>query len=151
MLQSDVNPTSKLQRLDEILLRANSRSHMRGTEVARIFTALRDTEVQHQPMYWSWFVSIAIVSMMIGLSWSIWLRPTKNCCLYIQKCVATLPQLPEASVTQRLNRCETNLQVMHQGEETTTGVVRRTSSEEVPETSTPTVFVRHGQVTSDHP
>ena len=75
VLQSDVNLPAKLQRLDEILVRATSRSHTRSTQVARIVTALRDAEVHRQPIHRLWFVSIAIVSIVIGLLWSIWLRP----------------------------------------------------------------------------
>ena len=59
-------------------------------------------------------------------------------------------QQPETFVTQGINGCGTELQVMKQSEETTTRVVPRPFSEEDPETpATHTVFVRHGQVISN--
>jgi hypothetical protein len=80
----------------------------------------------------------------------MWLRFVNNLYQYIQKCVTTPHQQPDVSVTQKINSRGTELQVMNQGEETTTGVVRRPSSEEDPESpTTPTVFVRHGRVIGD--
>jgi hypothetical protein len=116
VLQSNMDLPVTLQRLDEIQVRATSRSHMRGTEVARIVTALRDVETPHQPIHWLWFVGIAIVFIVIGLLWSMWLRPIQICYQYIHKRVVNPHQLPETSVTQKLNSRGTELQVMNQGE-----------------------------------
>jgi hypothetical protein len=136
-------------RLNEIQVRATSQSQMKGTEVARIVTALRDVEIPRQPIHWLWFVGMAIVFIAIGLLWSMWLRPIQICYQFMQKRVATRHQQPQLSDIQRLNSHGTELQVLNQGE-TTTEVARRPSPEKDPESPpTPTIFVRHGRVIGD--
>ena len=45
---------------------------MRGTEVARLVTVLRDAEIPHQPLHWLWFVGVAMAFIAIEFLWSLW-------------------------------------------------------------------------------
>jgi len=88
MLQSNAIPPVNLQHLDQILVQATSRGHMRGAEVNKIVNALRDAKVHQQPIHWSWIIGIAIVSLGFGSLWTVWLRLIDKYCPYVRKCVA---------------------------------------------------------------
>jgi hypothetical protein len=89
VLHFDATSPVHLQHLDEISVRVTSRSQMRGAKVTRVINAFRDADVHHQPMPWLWFVSIIVVSLVIGSLWPIWLRFVKYCYTYIHKQVTT--------------------------------------------------------------
>ena len=146
VFQSNVDMPTTIQRLNEIQVRATSRSQMKGTEVARIVTALRDVDLPRQPIHWLWFVGMALVFIAIGLLWSMWLRPIQICYQLMQNRATVRHQQTRVTETQRLSSYGNELQVLNQGE-TTGEVGRGPSPGEDPESPTiPTGFVRHGMV-----
>ena len=148
VLQFTATQPTDLQRLDDILIRATSRSHVRGAEVNKIIDVLQEADTSRQSLPWLRLVCIAMLFLVIGALWPIWFRLAVKYCPCLKKGMTAPTQHSNSASTQILNECEIELQMM-----------RNRSAEEEPrmardacgkgedsrESPTPTAFVRHGQ------
>jgi hypothetical protein len=66
VLQLTATQPLDLQRPDDILIRATSRSHVRGVEVNKIIDVLQDADIPHQSLPWLRLVCMAILFLVIG-------------------------------------------------------------------------------------
>jgi hypothetical protein len=69
-----------VHRLDDIRVRAASRSHVRGAKVNKIIDVLQDADTPRQPLPWLWLVGMAVLFLMVGALWSIWVRIAVKYC-----------------------------------------------------------------------
>jgi len=91
------------QRLDDILTRATSRSHVRGVEVKKIIDVLQDVDKPRHPLPWLRFACMAIIFLVIGALWPIWFRLTVKYCPCRKKGAERFKRHPDSLSTQNLN------------------------------------------------
>ena len=137
-----------LQRLDDILIRATSRSHVRGAEVNKVIDALQEVDAPRQSLRWLWLVGIAMLLLVIGALWRIWFRLAVKYCSCLRKGKTRSTRHPHSPSAQKLSECEIELQVMKNGSAKEEPRMARDASkegEDPRESPIPTGFVRHRQ------
>ena len=72
ILQLTATQLMDLQRLDDILIRATSTSHVQGAEVNKVIDVLQEVDAPRQSLPWLWLVCIAMLFLAIGALWPIW-------------------------------------------------------------------------------
>jgi hypothetical protein len=82
-----------LQRLDNLLERADSRSCTQGIDATKMCTTLRSKEVTQHTTSWVWPLIVIVVSIGSGALWPIWFKFIKRCCLWIRKCTRAAPKI----------------------------------------------------------
>ena len=152
VLQSITGQPADLQRLDDILVRAASRSHVRGIEVTRAVGTLQGTEASQPPLHLRWMLGIALTFLLLGASWPFWLKPIFAHCPYRNRGInGTTGQLGVLTPSLELNQCETGSQVPLDGDNGHQVTVEQgtSSQQDRKDLIIPTEFVRHGQGLDD--
>ena len=137
-----------LQRLDDILIQATSRSHVRGAEVNKIIEVLQEADTSRQSLPWLRLVCITMLFLVIGALWPIWFRLAVKYCPCLTRGKARSTRHPDSPSTQNLNECEIELQVTRNGSAEEEPQMARDASgegEDSRKSPIPTGFVRHGQ------
>ena len=152
LFQTDVHgQTVDLQRLDDLIERADSGSYTHGIDAAKMFATLQNEKVTQRPTSWVWPFMLVVICIGCGALWPIWFTLVTRCCPWIKK-YKTCTLLPHrAALAHRLNENEIDLQILAPGD----GIVReettsKASSRDDPETqSTLTGFVGRGRLAID--
>lgn len=137
-----------LQRLDDLIERADSRNYTQGIDAAKIFTMLRSEKVAQHTTPWVWPLTVIVVSIGCGALWPIWFTLVKVCCPWLERCITCTLRPTTTYPTNRLNENEIDLQILPQRD----GILRedttsRASSRDDPEMqSALTGFVGHGRL-----
>lgn len=111
VLQSQTSLPVDLRRLNEISTRVASRSRMRGGEVHRIVSVLRDADRNQHTLSWSWVIAIMIITLIIVTLWPIWFKLFKFCYKNIRTYVQFPTQLQTVAANKEPNDDGTKLQV----------------------------------------
>ena len=146
MLQPNLVQTTHLERLDEILERATSRSLTRGFDVNKIVNTLRKEDVPQPPVHLSWIIGIVIIFLSLGILWTTWSKFTTRCCICTKKYTSQRNLHFETATDLKLNQYPVGLQVNLEGE----GMEEKQEDSALNSTS-PTVFSRPGVMIADHP
>ena len=152
VLQSITGQPADLQRLDDILVRAASRSRVRGIEVTRAVGTLQGTKASQPPLHLRWILGIALTFLLLGASWPFWLKPILAHCLYRNRRInGTTGQLGILTSSLELNQCEIGLQVPLDGDNGHQVTVEQgaSSQQDHKDLMIPSEFVRHGQGLDD--
>jgi len=136
LFQTDVHSqTVNLQRLDDLIEGADSRSSTYGLNAAKMFTTLRKEEATQHTTSWVWPFVLGMISIGCGALWPIWFTLVKRCCPWIGNFGTCNLRSHRVAVTRKLNGNEIVLQNLAPGEG---GVIEETmskaSSRDDPET-----------------
>jgi len=90
--------------------------------------------------------------MGFGILWFVWFKLTHKYCPCVRKCTLRPKQPHRVTTAQKLNECDTGLQVIQkESEEGTREEIQRASPKEVGGSQVLTAeFVQHGRLTVDH-
>jgi len=103
LFQTDVHgQTVDLQRLDDLIERADSGSYTHGIDAAKMFATLQNEKVTQRTTSWVWPFMLVVISIGCGALWPIWFTLVTRCCPWIKKYKTCTLRPHRAALAHRL-------------------------------------------------